>query len=567
MRVFIVGSCVSRDALAIADATDDIKLAGYNARSSLGVLPSAPVSLPDEIDSITAAWSRRMVRADHEKTLLRAVAEASFDLLLLDLIDERFNLLETPGGGVVTVSQEYAGAMEQQLTGRVIPAFGARHVTLWREGFATLIEALREQGRLDRLRVNRVFWASQTASGEPLAGFEPAEIAAANAFLRARYDDIARALGDAVFLDYAPDALRADPAHRWGLSPFHFVPEFYFTQVAALRAAGSDARKRDDAAARGPQVGAALYAADAWQRPLFDYAAGVWWPQRYALREGIHRFALPAGHTLDLLLDGLDRLHSANTLLVCFGAAVTQRAGRSAPFFSGLRTAKTLGRPVLCISDPVLAKSASIALGWYAGYRGCTDLPQRIAELLDDVAAKLAVQLLLFGGSGGGFGALAVLGYLRSPASALVWNPQTSIGRYYANSVRVYLEAAFGDAQGEAGGLKQRLEASGVQHSLLGGPPRRRHPRLYLQNRSDSLHVQHHARPYAIAVNALRVGRAAFAGDDGSAFWFGNWGHGHVPPPQKVLHQTLDRMSCGASTLAAALELDNGGVDDDPFDL
>jgi hypothetical protein len=293
----------------------------------------------------------------------------------------------------------------------------------------------------------------------------------------------------------------------------------------------------------------------------------VRWPQRYSICEGIHRFALPAGHTLDLLLDGLDRLHSANTLLVCFGVTLG-RAQRTAPFLFGQGVGVALGRPVLCVSDPVVTHSPTLALGWYAGYLGCTDLPLRIAELLDDLAARLAVRLLLFGGSGGGFGALAVLGHLRSPASALVWNSQTAIGRYYLDWVQDYLDEAFRDEPRVAGGLNSRLNSSGIQHSLLDGPPRFfKHPCLYLQNRSDTHHVEQHARPYAVLARAQRVGQAAFAGDGESAFWFGDWGPDHVPPPPEVLHLAIDRLSSGASTLAVALELDAGASDADPFDL
>ncbi|HMN77377.1 MAG TPA: DUF6270 domain-containing protein [Burkholderiaceae bacterium] len=566
MRVFIVGSCVSRDALATVPEPQDLKLVSYHARSSLGVLASGPVAQPEEIATIAAPWCRRMVQADHAKTLLHAVAEASFDLLLLDLIDERFDLLETPDG-VVTVSREYAEAVGRRPMGLVIPAFGTRHVALWRAGFALLTTTLHEQGRLDRLRVNRVFWASRTVSGEPLAGFDPARTRAANAFLRARYEDIARALGDAVFLDYSADVLRADPAHRWGLSPFHFGPQFYDAQLVSLRTAGSGAPEPDAAAICGPSMRAAPHDSAGREHPDFDYPAAARWPQRYSLREGVHRFALPAGHGLDLLLDGLDRLRLGNTILVYFGDAAAQRAEHTVRYSFGREIGQALGRPVLCISDPVVAQSSTLAMGWYAGYRGCSDLPQRIAALLDDLAARLAAHLVLFGGSSGGFGALAVLGHLRSPANALVWNAHATIGRANVHAVRAYVDAAFGDDREVSAGLKQSLEVSGVRHSLLDAPPRHRHPYLYLQNRSDAFHVEHHARPFAMAANVLRVGRAAFAGDCGAAFWFGDWDQGHMPPPPDILHLAIDRLSRGASTLAVALELMEGAGSDDPVDL
>ena len=45
MQLFIAGSCVSRDALALAGDPPDIVLCGYYARSSLAVLASGQMCL------------------------------------------------------------------------------------------------------------------------------------------------------------------------------------------------------------------------------------------------------------------------------------------------------------------------------------------------------------------------------------------------------------------------------------------------------------------------------------------------------------------------------------------
>jgi hypothetical protein len=649
MRLFIVGSCVSRDALSFAGDPADIAIAGYHARTSLATLSSGPVPLPPRIDEMNSNWRRRMVEADHRKVLIRSIAAATFDVLLLDLIDERFHLLETTGQRVITHSADYASIAPSPLTGRRIPSGSDRHVALWRAGFHQVVAALKQKNRVDLLRVNRVFWASEMDDGRPIEGFDARRIAQANTFLRDRYADIESELGAGVFIDYPAECLRADPAHRWGLSPFHYVQAFYRHQLDQLRKhtfAGSSKattvapdtvaqntwRVRLDFSAKAwtaciepdyviPAAQAAFYlmregkrVAMQWysdariarfepqspgtyhvvgflrenrSQPVVCRSESVTWgtPPLYDidrwnsivvrhadekewahdLRDAIHQVNCGEGGAVDIRIQGVEQIRPGGALLVGFSGAVTDRGEKSAPFFHGAGVAAQLRLPIASVADPTIGRSADLNLAWYAGHTGRTDLLQRIAALLDRLSEATGTRLVLFGGSGGGFATLAVLGHLRSPACGLVWNPQTRIAHYHRPAVRRYLQIALGGdlpSGANAAVCERALEACGVQHDLTRSAPAHRHPVLYLQNRTDKLHVHDHAEPFITAIGATRETDRIFSTPNGEVFWFGNWGTDHVAPPQPLLLRLLERLSSDADTLALAVELDQGAHDD-----
>jgi hypothetical protein len=645
LNVFLYGSCVSRDALA--DDAQGIVLSDHYARSSLASLAGAARPASAELDRIAAKGPRRMVQADHDQSVLAAIAERPYDLLLIDLIEERFHLLASGDGSIVTLSGDYAAVVDRPLRGRRIPSGSDEHAALWRAGLARLVAGLRAAGRLDRVRVNRVFWAGQTLDGEPIEGVAPAAIERANAFLAARYKDLEAVFGPAAFLDYPAELLRADPAHPEGVSPFHYVPALYARTVAqlkaraAVRAQGAapwtvELRPDDGWSARivppsgrpgaqyafyllrdGERVATRWYAAEpqarfgfpsrvgtfqvaafvkhdgestpqaqrsdplclepscvdltAWRRPVFSERDADL-AKSGALRNGIHRLREADGEPLDLLLDGFGPEAAGQPVLVCFSGAFAARAGTKAPYFSGLRVAHRLKLPLVALSDPTLVTAPDLGLAWYAGHAGEPALGPRIARVLDRIGRQAGSPLLLFGGSGGGFAALSVLGDMQAEAAAVVWNPQTSISRYYANSVRAYLAGAFGDDASPVPGedaarvakrLAARLEAAGIAHDLACAHARQPHPVLYLQNRSDHHHVSQHAQPYAKLHGAKRVSRSVFSADGGRlCFWFGNWGQGHVPPPAEMVLAVLGGLSRGTAVEELALQLEQQEHDD-----
>ena len=236
LRLLIYGSCVSRDALG-APPDPRIALTGYYARSGMAsAFASAPVANL-ALDGIDSAFQRRMVAADADKSLAAALTREDFDILLHDLIDERFNLLRLTDGALLTRSPEFTRARDP-LQGRAtttVVSGSPEFLALWERGWRALLDLLDRRALRGALRVNVVYWASRTTSGAGLgASFPEATIREANAFLATLYARMAADLSPTQFLRFDDALMRAADNHRWGLSPFHYADDLYRECVRQL---------------------------------------------------------------------------------------------------------------------------------------------------------------------------------------------------------------------------------------------------------------------------------------------------------------------------------------------
>ncbi len=234
-KLLVLGSCVSRDALEYAPA-GALEPVGYFARSSLAALTSAPFVDGAALARIPSPFQRRMVRFDMQKTLWKVLETTRFDVLLLDLIDERFAVVDLPGKGRHTLSAEYAAVRVPLAGEREYIADSDAKMALWCAGWARLSSVLANSGQLHKLRVNRVYWGREDVAGVALEKPQAPFIARMNRHLDRMYDEIAKTVPPAQFIKYKTEDFRPDPAHKWGLAPFHYAPALYRHTISALLA-------------------------------------------------------------------------------------------------------------------------------------------------------------------------------------------------------------------------------------------------------------------------------------------------------------------------------------------
>lgn len=217
-KVFVYGSCVSRDPFELATK---LELVDYRSRSSLGsAFASLPLNWQSQVNlaAVGSPFQRRMVTADVTKTLADDLREADFDALVLDFIDERMSTVEI-GGSVVTDSPEL------EATGFVADPERKREPwtddgwQLRKAGIAALLDVVDPS----RIIVNRAFWATKDNEGQEFV--QAAWITKNNVFLRDLYA-IFEAVPGVRFVDYPERLMVADSRHRWGRQPYHFVPAF-----------------------------------------------------------------------------------------------------------------------------------------------------------------------------------------------------------------------------------------------------------------------------------------------------------------------------------------------------
>ncbi|MDW5378852.1 DUF6270 domain-containing protein [Halomonas sp. HP20-15] len=225
VNVFVLGSCVSRDPFEIADPRK-LKLINYYARSSLASLASKPEIDEEILSRIPSSWQRKMVCADMSKTVFKELERSKNDIdaLLIDLIDERFNL--TIKNGVIhTVSKEYKKGNEGRKM-KLIPSYSDEKFEYWKKGANRLFDFLERNELIEKTYINKVFYTSDIDSfgntKDMVGSYTIEKIKKANAELDAMYDFINKFIPEENFIVYPINILYADSNHKWDLSPFHF---------------------------------------------------------------------------------------------------------------------------------------------------------------------------------------------------------------------------------------------------------------------------------------------------------------------------------------------------------
>ena len=103
MNISIIGSCVTRD---IFEYDKDVfKINDYFARSSIVSMTSLPIDVNSDYVQLNSPFQKKCVLNDLNKHSIQSVLNEDNDYLIIDLIDERFNLYYRDGS-FVTKSNE-----------------------------------------------------------------------------------------------------------------------------------------------------------------------------------------------------------------------------------------------------------------------------------------------------------------------------------------------------------------------------------------------------------------------------------------------------------------------------
>lgn len=236
LRVFIYGSCVTRDAVEFWDP-EKLEMAGYVARQSLISAMSPASDVEDfRLSQIESSFQRRMMRGDVESSLLPTLAAAKddYDVILWDLTDERNGVQQLPDGGWITRLRNF---QKEQLfrgkLGRILAATDGEHSKLWNRALDGFLAELDKAGLLDRLVLNDTRWATTDDAGEPFSVQET--------FLNGHLDRMSRSIRAAGVPVIAPEpsTVVASTNHKWDRAPFHYVEETYASMTSRLLSAAA----------------------------------------------------------------------------------------------------------------------------------------------------------------------------------------------------------------------------------------------------------------------------------------------------------------------------------------
>lgn len=226
-KIFIYGSCVTRDAFNTPEAKQRFEIVEYIARSSLGSLATEPCIDNAILTKIQSNFQRRMVEYDMNKQLFTRIAQCQFDILLIDLIDERFDLLEVGANQILTYTNEYVSGGGMATSGRLIKNGSQEYISLWKQGVTKLFDALSKNGLINKVKINQITWMYPFQDINEHTKFTDERIVKNNNLLKLMYRELRMLFPESSFIVYSDSVLKADINHKWGLSPFHYIPELY----------------------------------------------------------------------------------------------------------------------------------------------------------------------------------------------------------------------------------------------------------------------------------------------------------------------------------------------------
>jgi len=224
-QIGILGSCVTRDMFNFCNIEN--LLSDYRARSSICGYGTPGLNENFQFLDTLTGFRKTTVMKDLTK---KELPFPQIDILLIDLIDERFEIYSKTDT-IFTRSTYLAEASGVAHLGakKAFERGSEEHFDAFEKGARRLLNDCRSHGVEPILHQSR--WASLKKSENghiPISDNKKymERIQRENDILQ-RFEHIINVLEPQIRTISSQDVCVADPNHKWGLQPFHYIGEYY----------------------------------------------------------------------------------------------------------------------------------------------------------------------------------------------------------------------------------------------------------------------------------------------------------------------------------------------------
>lgn len=230
MKIFIHGSCVTRDAFN-PNNKDEFNIVEYYARYSLARLAYPPVEFPFDLikDNITSPFQQRLLKYELENKLVDTLRITDFDYLVIDCVDDRFGLINYIDSYITNSDELRRSKILDSVEAIKISAKEDRFYELWEIGLKRLLDVVDSK----KVIINNVLWSEFLNNGEPASTKE--RIDESNIMMEKFYKIASKYIDDNNFINYPKNIFIGDVDHKWGASPYHYIKEVYDYLLSYLR--------------------------------------------------------------------------------------------------------------------------------------------------------------------------------------------------------------------------------------------------------------------------------------------------------------------------------------------
>lgn len=210
---------------------DEAEVASYHSRSSLISLMSPPLDVDDTGVEWPSNFARRCVLADFRKTFFDELEAAAPDLLIIDLMSERFDLYRAPGTFVTRSWDLVDSGLDARCEYRLERAPRESDATqaAWCEHSREFAGVLRSRFPGLPVILHKASWTPRYRDGRAIRRFPRnwrSRISRRNELLEACHAQLEQVLPGLATVEPRRPYV-ADAGHRWGLGTSHYEPGYY----------------------------------------------------------------------------------------------------------------------------------------------------------------------------------------------------------------------------------------------------------------------------------------------------------------------------------------------------
>ncbi|MFE4196517.1 DUF6270 domain-containing protein [Paenarthrobacter sp. NPDC056912] len=255
-RIFVYGSCVSRDSFEFLDKSEH-ELIGYTARQSLISATGSPYPASANAGTLESRFQIRNLQNDFDGTIFRTLADvaSSADFIFWDLTDERLGVIKVGHDSYITRSVELlqSGLIDNIGDPEWIKFGSNEHFELWRNSVVNFADFVRAHSIESKIVLFNLPWSMHDDFGAPIQkswGMFPDE---ANNLL-AKYMGVLREHLNLATIELPWEMAVSSRDHKWRLAPYHYHDDVYQAVVNQFNSleAGLDEQKHF-ASGAGPE--------------------------------------------------------------------------------------------------------------------------------------------------------------------------------------------------------------------------------------------------------------------------------------------------------------------------
>lgn len=240
-KITILGSCVSRD---ILNFDNDLNGERYYARTTFQSLVGEKYSIDINNIELKSDFQKMCIKKDFESEFLTLKFDEN-EYIILDFIDERFDIVKLKDKVIGTASNEYKNSNLNQLIYDAI--IDKNRFEDWCNSCDKVLDYFKEKNIINKVILHECFYKNKYLSNEGRIEFFRSrmnEIQRQNKELDKKYRYIKEKYKEINIISDKENIFYANENHRWGLEPYHYIDEYYIDLAQQLKQIITKKRKK-----------------------------------------------------------------------------------------------------------------------------------------------------------------------------------------------------------------------------------------------------------------------------------------------------------------------------------